>query len=100
MVFTKEVVRQYVGKWVRCHSVYGLHEGVVHRVLHDGIILVHTVHLANHDGEHDVNSFESGIFEPGSDRLDVDTVQFFPAPGLFVPYGGIYRIWPGFGFVI
>ncbi len=100
MVYTKEVVRQYAGKWIRCHSVYGLHEGVVHRVLHDGIILVHTVQLASHEEDDHEHSFEGGVFKPEQEDLDVDTVQFFPAPGMFVPFGGIYGIWPGFGFVI
>jgi hypothetical protein len=99
MEYTKETVRSYVGQWVRCQSVYGVHEGLVHRALHDGIILVHTTQLASHsfNGPHE---FTTGTFRPGDNDSDIQNVQFFPAPGLFVPYPGIYGIWPRVGFVI
>ncbi len=99
MDYNKENMRPYVGQWVRCHSVYGVHEGLVHRALHDGIIIVHTAQLTGYSDEAN-DEFTNGAFRPGEDNSDMQTVQFFPAPGLFVPYPGIFGIWPRVGFVI
>jgi hypothetical protein len=99
MEYNKKTMHSYVGQWVRCHSVYGVHEGLVHRALHDGIILVHTAQLAAHNLD-ELQSMKAEPYTPSENSLDMQTVQFFPAPGLFVPYRGIYGIWPRVGFFI
>jgi hypothetical protein len=100
MVFHKEYCRRFVGQWVHCHSVYGVHQGLVHRALHDGIILVQYTSLASGQAA------GSGDFQPGvhsaHDGRDVTPVQFpfpFVGPGLFIPYGGIFGLSP-FPFII
>lgn len=100
VVYTKERVRKYVGQWVHCHSVYGMHAGVLHRALHDGIVLVHHTALASGSAA-DEGDYEAGVFQQGISPEDYSQAQFFlPAPGMFVPYGGIYGLWPRPGFII
>lgn len=100
MEMKKEVVRQYVGQWVHCHSIYGMHEGILHRALHDGVIIIHHTSLASGQGATEGN-YKTGEFRPGVNDADMTQVQFFlPAPGMFVPYGGLYGLWPRPGFVI
>lgn len=99
-VYHKEIVRQYVGQLVHCHSVYGHHEGLVHRALHDGFILVHHVQLAGGE-QMTPEDIQAEAHNDSQDDGDMTTVQFFlPAPGLFVPYGGLYGLWPRPGFII
>lgn len=93
MHWGKEHTMHFVGKFVHCHSVYGMHEGLVHRALRDGIILVHHVQLAGGEsatkGEFEAEAYHS------SDGPDYAPTQFlFPGPGMFIPYGGIYGLWP------
>lgn len=92
-VISKEVVRPYVGKWVHCHSVYGMHAGLLHRALHDGIVLIHPMALASG------SPLEEGQIRAEADAPlaaeDVRQAQFFlPYPGMFIPYGGIFGLWP------
>ncbi|GMA50813.1 hypothetical protein GCM10025857_21700 [Alicyclobacillus contaminans] len=99
MEMTKEHCRKYVGQWVHVHSMYGMHVGILHRTLHDGIILVHHTQLT-----HGIHA-SSDTFQPGvhraADGVDAAQVQFFlPAPGLFVPYAGLFGIWPRPAFFI
>jgi hypothetical protein len=92
MLYTKEVARQYAGQWVRCESVYGVHQGMVHRVLRDGLILIHHVALTSGQAI-DREDFQPGNYQ--SDDPEFTQVQFFlPAPGLFIPYGGLYGLSP------
>lgn len=92
MKMTKEHAKKYVGQWVHCHSIYGMHAGIVHRALHDGFILVHHTQLAS--GSHaTLEDFQPGVHNR-KDGLDVEQTQFLPAPGLFVPYGGLYGLYP------
>ncbi|MDQ0188845.1 hypothetical protein JI721_12390 [Alicyclobacillus cycloheptanicus] len=92
MDWSKETAKVYVGQWVHCHSVYGMHQGMVHRALRDGIILVQHIQLA--DGAPcDANSFEPGVYAAGDDR-DIQPAQFLAAPGLFIPYRGLFGLWP------
>lgn len=91
--YTKETVKKYVGTWVHCHSMYGLHEGVVHRALRDGIILVHHTQLS--DGtKFNEDDFKHGVFESGSDEEFCEAQFFLPFPGMFVPYGGMFGLYP------
>ncbi|MCL6452579.1 MAG: hypothetical protein K6T78_03005 [Alicyclobacillus sp.] len=113
MHLKKEHCVKFVGQWVHVHSVYGMHEGVLHRALHDGIILVHHVQLAS-TSDAQVDDFQLGLWEDQPDhghtahaspldihRLDATPAQFLlPAPGLFVPYPGLFGIWPRPAFVI
>jgi hypothetical protein len=100
MEMSKDRVRRYVGQWVHCHSMYGLHEGILHRALHDGVIIIHHTSLAR--GQETIEGdVQTGEFRPSVNDPDMSQVQFFlPAPGLFVPYGGLYGLWPRPGFVI
>ncbi|MCL6631457.1 MAG: hypothetical protein K6T63_02395 [Alicyclobacillus herbarius] len=97
MAVTYHVARRYLGQWVNCHSVYGIHRGVLTRVLPSGIVLGRAVQLAS-----DSTAFhEPRLLSSSSDTLrnlneDVQLVQFFG--GFFVPFGGIYGLYPGFGF--
>ncbi|WAH35434.1 hypothetical protein [Alicyclobacillus dauci] len=92
MRYTKETVHKFVGQWIHCHSVYGVHQGIVHRAMRDGFILVHHTRLA--DGRPMVDTdLDMGIYGP-TDTSDIVQTQFLPAPGLFIPYGGVYGIWP------
>lgn len=100
MVYTKEVVHKYVGQWVQCHSAYGMHAGLMHRALHDGIILIHQTALMSGRPLDDAD-VSTGVYRAEENGADITTVQFFiPAPGLFVPYGGLFGLWPRPGFFI
>ncbi|WAH42127.1 hypothetical protein NZD89_00990 [Alicyclobacillus fastidiosus] len=93
-MYTKETMRPYVGKWVHCHSVYGMHEGIVYRAMREGLVLVHHTQLA--DGQPMAKEdIEMGIYQSDTPN-EFQQVQFFPipAPGLFLPYGGLYGVWP------
>ncbi|MCL6517964.1 hypothetical protein [Alicyclobacillus sp.] len=92
-VIHKEVVKPYVGKWVHCHSIYGMHAGLLHRALHDGIVLIHPVALAagSERAQEEIRA-EAETLTP---EQDVRQAQFIlPFPGMFIPYGGIFGIWP------
>lgn len=93
--FTKETVKQYVGTWVRCHSMYGMHEGMLHRALRDGIILVNHMQLMKGEAQTS-DDVKFGVFQSGNTPdLDIEQVQFvLPFPGMFVPYGGLYGLYP------
>lgn len=91
--YKKETVKHFVGTWVHCHSMYGMHEGLVHRALRDGIILVHHNPLAS-GNKLDKGDVQLGVLKEGTD-LDIAQVQFMlPFPGMFVPYGGLYGLYP------
>lgn len=99
MTVDKEVAKRYAGQWVHCHSVYGLHEGVVFKIFHDGIILIHHTQLAS--GSEQLKDTVVAEADPGNGLDDTRLAQFFlPAPGLFVPFGGMYGLWPRPGFFI
>ncbi|MCF8563258.1 hypothetical protein LLE49_00675 [Alicyclobacillus tolerans] len=98
MHFHKEVVKKYHAQWVHCHSVYGVHHGFVYKVMHDGIILTHCTGLAQGQ-QTDGSEFEAGVYND-SDGPDVQHVQFFGGPGMFIPYGGMFGLWPAPGFII
>jgi hypothetical protein len=99
MEMSKDYARRFVGQWVHCHSMYGMHVGIVHRALSDGLILVHHTQLASGSNPHP-QEFQPGLHQAG-DSMDVSQVQFFlPAPGLFVPYAGLFGLWPRPGFFI
>ncbi len=69
------------------------------RALSDGLILVHHTQLASGSNPHP-QEFQPGLHQAG-DSMDVSQVQFFlPAPGLFVPYAGLFGLWPRPGFFI
>ncbi len=93
--FTKETVKQYVGTWVRCHSMYGTHEGMLHRALRDGIILVNHMQLTTGEAQSS-DDVKFGLFKRGNTPdVDVEQVQFvLPFPGMFVPYGGLFAVYP------
>jgi hypothetical protein len=99
MVIHKDYARRFLGQWVHCHSVYGMHHGIVHRALHDGIILVHYTTLTS--GEPSlVSDFQPGVHS-SRDSRDITPAQFpFLGPGLFIPYGGLFGLWPFPGFII
>ncbi|MFD1675743.1 hypothetical protein [Alicyclobacillus fodiniaquatilis] len=98
--FSKETLRVHVGRWVECHSVYGLHHGILHRALHDGVIITNATSLASGQKTRG-DEFTDGSYRPQTDDADIQSAQFFPYPGMFIPYGGIYGFRPlPFGFVI
>lgn len=100
MEWNKEMLKPYQGQWVHCHSVYGMHAGLVHRVLHDGIVLIQVTQLASGTRDADRN-VQPGVYRSGVDETDYRQTQFLvPPPGLFLPYGGLYGIWPRPGFII
>jgi hypothetical protein len=103
--------QRFLGRWVQCHSVYGTHRGILTRVLPNGIVLHRAVQLASApaapvDAEPAILSASSAT-GPGAlagrgsaAPPDIQPVQFYG--GFFVPFGGLYGLWPwfGFGFVI
>ncbi len=93
-----EMMHAYVGHWVHCHSIYGVHQGVVSRVLEHGIVLSNVMRLAN-DSKLRPQDISNAPFLPATDHPNYE-VQFMPGPfppavgGLFIPYTGIYGIYP------
>jgi hypothetical protein len=92
VTYTKETIRHYVGKYVHCESVYGVHRGIVHRALRDGFILVHHTQVAS-GADMDDSDIQIGI-DHIDGRTDIVHTQFLPYPGLFIPYGGLFGIRP------
>ncbi|MBX5436190.1 MAG: hypothetical protein IRZ33_03125 [Alicyclobacillaceae bacterium] len=91
------VANRYLGRWVHCHSVYGLHRGLLTHVLPTGIVLTRCVQLAN--GPVAVDAVAEAETRLGTAPLrEEELAQFFG--GFFIPFGGIYGLYPGFGFVI
>lgn len=100
MEVTKEVARQHLGKWVHCHSIYGMHRGVVYKAMKSGIILIHHTQLASGE-QHQNNDFALGTFDPSENNEAFENVRLMmPYPGLYVPYAGMYGMWPGMGFIL
>jgi hypothetical protein len=91
--FTKEVFHVHVGKMIECHSIYGVHHGILHRALHDGVIITNQTSLAS-EQQNMRNDFTDGSYRPQSDDANIQPAQFFPFPGMFIPYGGIYGFRP------
>ncbi|MCL6625789.1 hypothetical protein [Alicyclobacillus shizuokensis] len=99
MAVNYHLAHRYLGHWVYCHSIYGIHRGVLTRVLPSGIVLTRTVYLASTDnGPRGVRLLVSAVDEGQNAHGDIVPAQFFG--GFFVPFGGIYGLYPGFGFVI
>lgn len=90
MKWSKEHAVKFVGKYVHCHSVYGMHAGMVHRALRDGIILVNHVQLASGQTPA-ADDIQTGLYANG-DSLNLEPV--FGWPGMFIPYGGLFGLWP------
>ncbi|GIM48350.1 hypothetical protein DNHGIG_38990 [Collibacillus ludicampi] len=94
MGFHPTIAHQYLGQWVRCHSVYGVHRGVVSRVLPDGIVLTNVTQLASESNGRKSENVH-GIYKSNNAENKIAHVFF---GGFFVPFGGIYGLYPGFGF--
>jgi len=105
MTLTAEVMHPYRGQWVHCHSIYGVHQGIITQVLEHGIILSRCVQLASgtQDGQPELTQVPYPVKAKGVDAA----LQFFPIPvpvpvpvapavpgGMFFPYGGINGIYP------
>ncbi|MCL6637292.1 MAG: hypothetical protein K6T26_05025 [Alicyclobacillus sp.] len=86
------VAYRYLGQWVHCHSVYGWHRGVLTQVRPGGIILGNAVQLAAAPAA----AMQAEHTLQRTDGMAVEPVQFFG--GFFIPFGGLYGIYPGFGF--
>ncbi|OPG16879.1 hypothetical protein [Ferroacidibacillus organovorans] len=97
MVYTAETVRMHHQKWIQCHSVYGVHHGLVTHVLERGMILSHVTRVdAAHSSGTDEEQLSAQLLNVHADQSDV-SLAFFPAPvpgGIFMPYGGITGIYP------
>jgi hypothetical protein len=97
--YCKEVCKHWVGLWVHCESAYGVYRGILHRATRDGIILMHHMQLAAAQGA-DAPDPAWGLYEGAAGDSDVTPAQFFwPGPGLFLPYGGLFFVRP-FPFII
>jgi hypothetical protein len=94
MGFHPTIAHKFLGQWVRCHSVYGVHRGIVSRVLPDGIVLTNVAQLASVSNEQKSEAVH-GTYHPDNEEIKIAPVFF---GGLFVPFGGIYGLYPGFGF--
>ncbi|MCL6599035.1 hypothetical protein [Alicyclobacillus macrosporangiidus] len=94
MCATCKGAHRFLGQMVCCHSVYGWHRGVLTRVTRTGIVLANPVRLAASDSREAVDA-EVGLDAPLHPDEDLAQVQFFG--GLFVPFGGLYGLYPGFG---
>jgi len=102
MVITKDMARQHVGKWVQCRSVYGMHQGMLYKVTKSGVILIHHTQLAS-GAEHQIRDFAQGTYDPAQRDEDFEAVRLMmpmPYPGMYIPYAGMFGMWPGVGFVI
>jgi hypothetical protein len=88
----REMALQFVGQWVQCHTVYGVHEGILYKALRRGIIIVNATQLAS--ANQSSTDASIGTYRPNEDELDIQHVQFFPGFGMFLPYPAIYGIVP------
>ncbi|KUO96567.1 hypothetical protein [Ferroacidibacillus organovorans] len=97
MVYTAEMVRTHHHKWIQCHSVYGIHHGLVTHVLERGMIISHATrvdvaHSSGTEEDHQPALLSDAHRDPSEISL-----AFFPAPvpgGIFMPYGAITGIYP------
>lgn len=87
-----DACRQYVGQWVHCHSIYGVHQGVLYKVMRDGIIITQYTQLASYDKTNETD-WTTGEFQSERDKDDITQVQFL-FPGMFLPYRAMYGLWP------
>ncbi|MCL6516703.1 hypothetical protein [Alicyclobacillus sp.] len=94
MCATCKGAHRFLGQMVRCHSVYGWHRGVLTNVTRTGIVIANPVRLASAEAEVAPQA-EIGVDQPIDAARDVAEVQFFG--GLFVPFWGLYGLYPGFG---
>jgi hypothetical protein len=88
----REMALKFVGQWVQCHTVYGVHEGILYKALRRGIIIVNATQLAS--ANQSTPDVSIGTYQPNVDELDLQHVQFFPGFGMFLPYPAIYGIVP------
>ncbi|MCY0875348.1 MAG: hypothetical protein OWT28_03585 [Firmicutes bacterium] len=101
MAVTMEMVKKYHKHWVHCHSVYGMHKGLITHVLERGIILSHFERIEGYEGSAGMTQTAWSDDRLNGDDLDV-SLQFLPVPvpvpavpgGMFVPYGGMYGVYP------
>ncbi|UOF92188.1 hypothetical protein LSG31_08450 [Fodinisporobacter ferrooxydans] len=95
MAVTAVMARQHLGRMVHVHSVYGWHRGVVTHVLPDGIMLGNAVRLANGTNVEEQNLT---IENYKTDTEQVEFEQVFFGAGMFLPFGGMFGMYPFGGF--
>jgi hypothetical protein len=90
MAINAAFCKQYLGRTVHVHSIYGVHRGVLTHVMSDGIMLGNPVRMASCDRSDPVFSY--GDYHTNMNSEEYENVFF--GGGLFLPFGGIF----GFGF--